>query len=86
MHSANSSRFLPNITGTIRKHWNILQKTKDLYELFEEGPVTAFKKKQQPKRNNLKNTLEKGKVKKLKHSDIKIFKQYDTTLASMQSL
>ena len=53
-------QFLPNITGIIQKQWNLLQRKKkrilkkDLQELFEEELITAFKKKQEPKRTNSK--------------------------------
>ena len=38
------NRLLPNLTAVVREIWNILQTNKNLRELFQEHPVTAFKK------------------------------------------
>ena len=38
------SSFLPNTTGIIRKFWNMVHVNKDLYEIFDDGPVTALRR------------------------------------------
>ena len=64
-------QFLPNITGIIQKHWNLLQRKKkkilkkDLQELFEEELITAFKKNKNLKELIQSTSNGKGKVKKL---------------------
>ena len=47
------NRFLPNLTAVVRKNWNILQTSKNSRELFQQHPVTAFKRKK-IKRSNLR--------------------------------
>ena len=38
------SPFLLNLTAVVHKNWNILQANKNLWELFQEHPITAFKR------------------------------------------
>ena len=38
------NRFLPNLTAVTCKNWNIHQTSKNLRELFQEHPFTAFKR------------------------------------------
>ena len=38
------NRFLPNLTGAVRKKLNILQTNKNVPELFQEHPTTVFKR------------------------------------------
>ena len=38
------SPFLLNLTAVVHKNWNILQTNKNLWELFQEHPITAFKR------------------------------------------
>ena len=38
------NRFLSNLKAVVRKSWNILQTNKSLRELFQEQPITAFKR------------------------------------------
>ena len=38
------NRFLPNITKTIKKSWNILQINENFKEIFKTETVTAFKR------------------------------------------
>ena len=38
------SQFLPNLTAVVHKTWNILHTNKKLRELFQEHPITAFKR------------------------------------------
>ena len=37
------NQFLPNLTVVVCKNWNILQTSKNLQELLQEHPITAFK-------------------------------------------
>ena len=39
------NRSLPNIGKVVRKHWNILSIDKSFKEIFQNKPVTAFKRK-----------------------------------------
>ena len=38
------SRFLPNLTAVVRENWNILQTNQNVLELFQEHPITVFKR------------------------------------------
>ena len=38
------NRFLPNLTAVVGKNWNILETSKNLQELFQEHPITAFQR------------------------------------------
>ena len=58
------SRFLPNLTAVGRKNWNILQTNKNLRELFQEHPITAFKRNKNLKEIIRSTRIENGKVKK----------------------
>ena len=54
------NRFSPNLTAAVWKNWNILQTNKNLRELFQEHPITAFKRNK-----DLKETIggiQRGKV------------------------
>ena len=64
------SRFLPNITGIIRKYWSMLHINKDIYGLLEEGPGKAFKRNLNLKELIGSTRIEKGKVKKLNNTDV----------------
>ena len=59
------SRFLPNLTAVVRENWNILQTNKNLRELFQEQPITAFKRNKNLKEIIGSTRIENGKVKKL---------------------
>ena len=43
------NRFTPNISNIVRKHWNILNISRILQRLFQEEPITAFKRNRNPK-------------------------------------
>ena len=58
------SRFLPNLTAVGRKNWNILQTNKNLRELFQEHPITAFKRNKNLKEIIGSTRIENGKDKK----------------------
>ena len=58
------SRFLPNLTAVVRKNWNILQTNKNLRELFQEHPMTAFKRNKNLKQTIGSTRMENGKVEK----------------------
>ena len=58
------SRFLPNLTAVGRKNWNILQTNKNLRELFQEQPITAFKRNKNLKEIIGSTRIENGKNKK----------------------
>ena len=59
------SRFLPNLTAVVCENWNILQTNKNLRELFQEQPITAFKRNKNLKEIIGSTRIENGKVKKL---------------------
>ena len=58
------SRFLPNLTAVVRENWNILQTNKNLRELFQEQPITAFKRNKNLKEIIGSTRIENGKIKK----------------------
>ena len=58
------SRFLLNLTATVRKNWNILQTNKNLRELLQEHPITVFKRNKNLKEIIRGTPIENGKVKK----------------------
>ena len=58
------SRFLPNLTAVVRENWNILQTNKNLRELFQEQPITAFKRNKNLKEIIGSTRIENGKDKK----------------------
>ena len=61
------SRFLPNLTAVVRKNWNILQTNKNLRELFQEHPITAFKRNKNLK-EIIRSTVHVSKMAKSKNS------------------
>ena len=58
------NQFLPNLAAVVRKSWNILQTNKSLRELFQEQPITAFKRNKNLKEIIGGTLIENGKVKK----------------------
>ena len=58
------SRFSPNLTAVVCKNWNIFQTNKNLRELFQERPITAFKRNKNLKEIIRSTHIENGKVKK----------------------
>ena len=58
------SQFLPNLTAVVHKTWNILHTNKKLRELFQEHPITAFKRNKNLKEIIRSTRIENGKVKK----------------------
>ena len=61
------SRFLPNLTAVVRKNWNILQTNKNLRGLFQEHPITAFKRNKNLK-EIIRSTVHVSKMAKSKNS------------------
>lgn len=61
---------MANITGIIQKYWNILYVNKELYGLFEEGPITSFKRNKNLEGLTGSTCTGKGKVKKLSNTDM----------------
>ena len=59
-----NNRFLPNLIAVVRKNWNIPQTNKNLRKLFEEQPITAFKRNKNQKEIIGGTRIENGKVKK----------------------
>ena len=58
------NQFLSNLTAVVCKNWNILQTNKNLQELFQEQPITAFKRNKNLKEIIGSTRIENGKVKK----------------------
>ena len=58
------NRFLPNLTAVVCKNWNILQTNKNLRELFQEHPITVFKRNKNLKEIIGRTRIENDKVKK----------------------
>ena len=56
--------FLPNISNIVWKHWSILNISRTLQGLFQEGPITAFKRKRNLKELTGSNCIENGKTSK----------------------
>ena len=44
------NRFLPNITKSLRKNWNILQINENFKEIFKNEPIAAFKRSKTSKK------------------------------------
>ena len=57
------NQFLPNLTAAIHKNWNILWTNKNLWDLFPEHPITAFKRNKNLKDIIGGTCIENGKVK-----------------------
>ena len=62
------NRFLPNISNIVRKHWSILNISRTLQMLFQEGPITAFKRNRNLKELIGTNCMENRKVKRAKNT------------------
>ena len=60
--------FLPNISNIVRNQWNILNISRTLQGLFQEEPITAFKRNKNLKELIGSNCIEKGKVKRAKYT------------------
>ena len=60
------SRFLPNISKIIKKHWDILSINQSLKEVFQNKPITAFKRNKNIKDMIGSKKIENNKVKKLR--------------------
>ena len=58
------SQFLPNISKSVRKHWNILSIIKAFKEILQNEPVTAFRHNKKSKELIDSNLIEHNKVKK----------------------
>ena len=58
------SQFLLNLTAVVRKNQSTLQTNKNLRELFQEHPITAFKRNKNLKEVIRITRIENGKVKK----------------------
>ena len=58
------SRFLPNLTVVVCNSWNTPQTNKNLRELFQQHPITAFKRNKNLKEIIGSTCIENGKVKK----------------------
>ena len=58
------NQFLPNITKSIRKNWNILQINKNIKEIFKHEPITAFKQNKNIQEIIGLHWIENGRVKK----------------------
>ena len=64
------NRFLPNISNIVRKHWNILNISRALQDLFQKEPITVFKRNRNLKELIESNCIKNGKVKRAKNSFI----------------
>ena len=62
------NRYLPNISNIVRKHWNILNISGTLQGLFQDEPITAFKRNRNLKELIGSNSMENGKVKRAKNT------------------
>ena len=58
---------MPNINNIVRKHWHILNISRTLQGLFQEEPITAFKRNRNLKELLGSNCIENGKVKRAKN-------------------
>ena len=58
---------LPNISNIVSKHWNILNISRTLQGLFQEEPITVFKRNRNLKELTGSNCIKNGKVKRAKH-------------------
>ena len=61
------NRFFPKISNIVQKHWNILNISRTLKWLFQEEPITAFKRNRNLKELIGSNCIENGKVKQTKN-------------------
>ena len=59
-----------NISNIVRNQWNILNISRTLQGLFQEEPITAFKRNRNLKELIGSNCIEKGKVKRAKYTFI----------------
>ena len=59
---------MPNISNIVRKYWNILNISRTLQGLFEEEPITAFKRNRNLKELIGSNYIENGKVKRVRYT------------------
>ena len=50
--------------------WNMLNINKDLYKIFDDGPVTALRRNKHLNKLIGSTSIEKRKVKKLNNTDI----------------
>ena len=62
------NRFLPNISNIGRKYWDILNISRTLQGLFQEEPITAFKRNKNLKELTGSNCIANGKVKREKNT------------------
>ena len=63
------NHFLPHISKIVRKHWNILNIiSRALQGLFQEEPITVFKRNRNLKELIESNSIENGKVKRAKNT------------------
>ena len=72
------SRFLPNLTAVVRENWNILQTNKNLRELFQEQPITAFMRNK-----NLKEIIENTRIKNGKVKKFNVFSRTGKCIPSL---
>ena len=59
---------MPNISNIVRKQWNILNISRTPQGLFQEKPITAFKRNRNLKKLIRSNCVENGKVKQAKNT------------------
>ena len=62
------NHIFPNISKIVGKHWNILNISRTLQGLFQEEPITTFKRKRNLKELIGSNCIENGKVKLAKNT------------------
>ena len=60
--------FLPNIGNIVRKHWRIPNISRTLQGLFQEGPITDFKRNRNLNKPTGSDCIENGKVKRAKNT------------------
>ena len=65
------NRFLPNISKIIRKNWNILSVNRSLKKIFQNEPVTAFKRNKNFKELIDSNKIQNSIVKKINKNTLK---------------
>ena len=59
---------MPNISNIVRKHWNVLNISRTLQGLFEEEPITAFKRNRDLKELIGSNCIDSRKAKRAKNT------------------
>ena len=59
---------MPNINNIASKRWSVLSISRTLQGLFQEGPITAFKRKWNLKELTWSKCIEDGKVKRAKNT------------------